>query len=250
MMRYFIEISYNGDNYHGWQKQKNAITIQEILIESASKILADNIDIVGSGRTDTGVHAYKMCAHFDSIKEINCQDFLFRINSFLPSDIQVTDIYRVVNEAHARFSAIKRTYYYYVSNKRNVFNKNIYVVHKDVNIEKMNEASSYLIGKHDFTSFAKAHSYTHTNMCDLSSAFWQRKEDDLIFSISANRFLRNMVRSIVGTLLEIGVGNKNPDYINFVLNQKKRSFAGVSVPANALFLYDIEYPDNIKHHVK
>ena len=141
-------------------------------------------------------------------------------------------------------------YYYYVSNKRNVFNKNIYVVHKDINIEKMNEASRYLIGRYDFTSFAKSHSYTHTNICDLSSAFWQRKEDYLVFSVSANRFLRNMVRSLVGTLLEIGIGNKNTDYINFVLNQKKRSAAGFSVPAHGLFLYDIEYPNNIKYNVK
>lgn len=244
-MRYFIDISYDGSNYHGWQIQPNADTVQHQINLAFSTILNQEINVLGAGRTDTGVHAKKMIAHFDTNQTIDFEKFKYRINGFLKNDISINDIYKVKEDAHARFSAISRTYEYCVSRTKNPFSVNSYFLTKNLDVESMKKACKFLYGNHDYTSFAKLHSENYTNNCEVFIANWKEDENLLIFTIKANRFLRNMVRAIVGTLIEIGEGKISFSDIETILMSKDRAKAGYSVPANGLSLVDVEYPKDI-----
>ena len=244
-MRYFIEFSYNGTNYHGWQKQPNASTVQEELTKCISVLLKEEVELMGAGRTDTGVHAHQMFAHFDTLSTFNSNKIVTKLNSFLSNDILVYSIYKVKEDTHARFTATARTYKYFVSNKKDIFNPNLHLVLKDLDLDKMNSACSYLMGEQDFTSFSKVNTDTFTNNCDITKAIWTKDGDAFVFTISANRFLRNMVRSVVGTLLDVGIGKIKVEAVKKIIYKKDRCAAGTSVPAKALFLTEIKYPKEI-----
>jgi tRNA pseudouridine38-40 synthase len=245
-MRFFIELSFNGNKFHGWQIQPNANTIQAELNKALSVILKDVILVVGAGRTDAGVHAKQMFAHFDFEGDVETEILLTKLNGFLPNDISVHQIFKVNDNTHARFDAVSRTYQYYITNEKNPFNKNVYLYYQRLNVDAMNLACKYLLGKQDFTSFSKLHTQTYTNDCNVIIANWKQQRNELLFTIKADRFLRNMVRAIVGTLLEVGEGKMGPKRIKEIIAKKDRSEAGVSVPAHALFITKIEYPENIQ----
>ena len=244
-MRYFIEFSYNGTNYHGWQKQPNASTVQEELTKCMSVLLKEEVELMGAGRTDTGVHAHQMFAHFDTLSTFNSEKIVTKLNSFLSNDILIYSIYKVKGDTHARFTATARTYKYFVSNKKDIFNPNLHLVLKDLDLDKMNSSCSYLLGEQDFTSFSKVNTDTFTNNCDITKAVWTKEGDVFVFTISANRFLRNMVRSVVGTLLDVGIGKIKVEEVKKIIEKKDRCAAGTSVPAKALFLTEIKYPKEI-----
>lgn len=250
MPRYFIELSYDGTAYNGWQVQENTSrTIQGILNEKISLVLNDKVDIVGAGRTDTGVHARKMVAHLDLPKRLTPKeekDKLFKFNRILPDDISVNNLFPVIDSAHARFSAISRTYQYLIKKRKDPFYINkAHYLYGNIDVKKMNIAAKHLLNYNDFSSFSKSNTQVNNNNCTLLEAVWQEKEDVLLFNISADRFLRNMVRAIVGTLLDIGMGKHDPDDIVAIVETKNRSEAGVSVPACGLYLTSIKYPQNI-----
>lgn len=247
-MRYFITLSYNGKNYVGWQIQPNGVSVQEVLQDALSTILREKIEIVGAGRTDAGVHARKMIAHLDWVGEEPIDENLLigKLNSFLPNDIAIRDIRRVKDDAHARFSAVSRTYNYYLTTEKDVFGGDQkYRIFFSPDIDAMNALCSILMEYRDFTSFSKLHSDAKTNICTIETAFWEQKGDDYIFTIRADRFLRNMVRAIVGTLLEAGRGRLDEKGLREIFDAKNRSSAGNSVPGHALFLSDVTYPDDI-----
>ncbi|APQ18126.1 tRNA pseudouridine(38-40) synthase TruA [Maribacter hydrothermalis] len=245
-MNFFIQFSYFGKSYHGWQNQPNAITIQEVLENAMSTLLNNPISLMGAGRTDTGVHAKEMYAHFEIETFENIPEFVFKLNSFLPNDIAVERIFEVNVDAHARFHATARTYEYHISRKKDPFSiDNAYFVKKDLDVEQMNIAAKLLLGKRDFECFSKSNTDVFTNICDLKEAYWIEKNDMLIFTITADRFLRNMVRAIVGTLINVGLGKYSADYVNTILKSKDRTKAGVSVPAKGLYLTSIVYPNTI-----
>jgi len=244
-MRYFIEFSFNGTNYHGWQKQLNANTVQEELAKCLSVLLKEEVELMGAGRTDSGVHAHQMFAHFDTNTILDSDKIVTKLNSFLPNDIMVADLFPVKEDAHARFTAISRTYKYYVSPQKDIFNNNLHLVFKPLDIDKMNAACNYLIGDQNFTSFSKVNTDTFTNNCDITKAVWEKEGDTFVFTISSNRFLRNMVRSIVGTLLDVGTGKIEAEEIKTIIEKRDRCAAGTSVPAKALFLTEIKYPKDI-----
>ena len=248
-MRYFLELSYNGANYHGWQKQPNAITVQEVLEKALSILLNRPIPIVGAGRTDAGVHAKQMYAHFD-IEAINDTDQLvYKLNAFLPKDIAIHQLYKVTDNAHARFDAYSRTYLYRVSTKKNVFNiDQAYYFKPELNMDHIIEASSILKEYKDFECFSKVHTDVKTFNCNIQNVNWQRINEEWHFTITADRFLRNMVRAIVGTLLTIGSGKLCVDDMYNIINSKNRSKAGYSVPGHALYLTEILYPETIFNH--
>lgn len=249
-MRYFIKLAYNGTNYHGWQIQPNAGTVQDILTQAVQTILQDKkIIIIGAGRTDTGVHARTFYAHFDTDFQLNdLNNKVFKLNSFLPKDIVVYDIFPVKTDAHSRFDAIYRTYQYFITTKKSPFGRDEkWLLYSELNMESMNIAARNFIGKMDFTSFSKVHTQTNTNFCTVNEAFWRKENDLLIFKVTADRFLRNMVRAMVGTLIDIGRNKINPQEIWQILELKDRRVAGDSVPAHGLFLEDIGYDfDSIK----
>ncbi len=246
--RFFIFLSYDGTSYHGWQVQPEKITVQARIEEALSVILQEKIKTTGAGRTDTGVHAKSFVAHFDSqhsdLKGNN--NIIFRLNTYLPEDISVIDILAVNKEAHARFDARSRTYSYYISLNKNPFrNKYTWYRHGDMDVNAMNRATSYLLRYEDFTSFSKSHTQVKTNKCEIYEAGWTQKEEILVFKIRANRFLRNMVRAIVGSMVDIGTGKIPPGEIEKIIRAKNRSTAGVSAPAEGLFLERIEYDTGI-----
>lgn len=245
--RFFITLSYNGKNYCGWQIQPNAISVQETLQESLSTLLRKNISIVGAGRTDSGVHARKMVAHFDMDEnELNSDDLCMKLNRFLPNDIAIHSIKEVTVDAHARFSAISRTYSYHITRIKDPFLHELkYKVSFDPDVEMMNHLCSILKKTDDFTSFSKLHTDVKTNICKIEQAYWEKIEEDYVFTIKADRFLRNMVRSIVGTLLQAGRGRLNEEEFRDIIAAKNRSAAGESAPAHALFLEKVEYPEDI-----
>ena len=246
MQRYFIEIMYDGSNYHGWQFQPNSITVQEQLEKALATILSEKIGVMGAGRTDTGVHAKQFFAHFDYDSNLTCSNIVYRLNSFLPKDISVKSISKVITAAHCRFDAISRTYEYVVYKNKNPFMLDrAYLLLKPVDIELMNKAASRLFDFIDFTSFSKLHTQTKTNNCIISKAVWKQKGDTLIFTIQADRFLRNMVRAIVGTLINVGLGKISIDDFVQIIKSKDRAQAGTSVPAHALYLTKIRYPKSI-----
>ncbi|MGB5500393.1 MAG: tRNA pseudouridine(38-40) synthase TruA [Maribacter sp.] len=248
-MRYFIAFSYFGKSYHGWQNQPNAITVQEVLEEALSKLLRASIALVGAGRTDAGVHAKEMFAHFDFENEIDLLDLTFRINAFLPEDVAVKEVVQVHKEAHARFDATERTYEYWITQKKNPFYYDrAHYVKQMLDIDTMNAAAQLLLVHKDFECFSKSNTDVHTYLCDVRKAVWTSENDKLVFTISADRFLRNMVRAIVGTLLDVGNGKSNLDDIQGILKSKDRSQAGASVPAKGLYLTRIVYPKTILNY--
>jgi tRNA pseudouridine38-40 synthase len=245
-MRFFIELSYKGTNYHGWQEQPNAKTVQAEINRALSTILNTNIEVIGAGRTDTGVHANQMFAHFDCDIDFDIQNLMFKLNSFLASDIAIKDIFKVKEDANCRFDALSRTYQYHIIQKKDPFNKTAYFLQNDLDIIAMNEACQYIIGKQDFTSFSKVNTQTFTNNCDVMFAKWELVNNKLTFTIKADRFLRNMVRAIVGTLLDVGFGKIIAADVAKIIAAKDRSKSGVSVPAHALFLTEVKYPNKIR----
>lgn len=247
MIRYFIELAYNGKNYHGWQIQPNAPTVQEELNRALSTILRKDINVVGAGRTDTGVHASFYMAHFDVEETLADTEYLsYKLNRIIGKDIAISKIYEVSTEMHARFSAISRTYKYYIDKQKNPFTCDYaWKVFPQPNIEQMNEACKILFEYTDFTSFSKLHTDSKTNDCTIMEAYWEEVGNQLIFTIKANRFLRNMVRAIVGTMLEIGQDKLSLEKLRQIIESKNRCNAGTSVPGYALFLCDIAYPKDI-----
>ncbi len=246
-MRYFIELSYNGKDYHGWQNQPNAISVQEVLENALSVILKEKIAIIGAGRTDTGVHALQMFAHFDTDIIFSEDNLVFKLNSFLPKDIAVFKIFKVKENAHARFDAIGRTYKYRIALRKNVFNfDNAYLMLSDFNIDKMNEATKILLQYKDFQCFSKSNTDVKTYNCNIVKANWHVENDELHLVIKADRFLRNMVRAIVGTMINIGIGKIEVEDLHTIIQSKNRSEAGYSVPAHGLYLIEVVYPDDIK----
>ena len=246
-MRYFVYLSYKGTNYHGWQIQPNSLTIQEVLNKSFSTLLRENTELTGAGRTDTGVHASYYVAHFDSSNEqLDNEKTVYKLNSFLPKDIAISSIVRVKADAHARFDATSRSYEYHISTKKNPFEIEFaHSLYSNLDINKMNEAAHCLYEYSDFTSFSKLHTDNKTNICKITNANWQLEDGKLVFSISADRFLRNMVRSIVGTLLNIGSGKETVQGFRNIIEAQNRNKAGQSVPPQGLYLTDIKYPNRI-----
>lgn len=245
-MRYFVKLAYNGTPFCGWQIQPNGLSVQEVLQRCFTLILRQPIDLTGCGRTDAGVHAKLFFAHFDT-ESCYTQDELtqivYKVNKFLPREIVVYDVFSVTDTLHARFSAIERTYRYYLATTKNPFNYSYrYFFTSSLDVKIMNDAALYLVGNKDFTSFSKLHTQTNNNYCDLKTAFWKEDEEGLVFEITANRFLRNMVRAVVGTLLWVGSNKISIDEFKNILLQQDRCKAGFSVPAHALFLENIRYP--------
>lgn len=243
MPRYFIHIAYNGARYHGYQIQPHSASVQQTLEQCLSLKLGQPIAITGCGRTDTGVHARNYYAHFDLEKEItDSVRIVHQLNAFLPDDIVVYRIWEVSSEAHARFDALSRTYHYYISRTKNPFHTHdAFYVYGELDIQKMQEAANLLFEYEDFTSFSKVHTQVKTNNCKIMEARWFEQDGLLVFRIKADRFLRNMVRAIVGTLLEIGKGRMTLEEFRAVIERKDRCEAGTSVPAQALFLEEVEY---------
>ena len=241
-MRYFIKLAYNGTHYHGWQCQPNASSVQETLNKAVSVILNSEINLMGAGRTDTGVHATEMYAHFDFEKPFDLKSIVHKLNSYLPKDIVVYAVIPVPDEAHARFDATKRTYEYHINTFKDAFLQDgSWYFHKKLDLDSMNEASKLLFNHTDFQCFSKVNTDVNTFDCTIFEAYWQQKDNQIVFTISANRFLRNMVRAIVGTLINVGLHKISLDDFNEIIKSKNREKAGFSVPAHGLYLTKIEY---------
>ncbi|MBD5357052.1 MAG: tRNA pseudouridine(38-40) synthase TruA [Bacteroides sp.] len=254
-MRYFLQLSYNGANFHGWQSQPNAIGVQQRIEETLSVVTRLPISIVGAGRTDSGVHARQMFAHFDLIEPIKDKErFLISMNRLVGKDISIFDVIPVADNAHARFDASERSYKYFVTFEKSPF-IHPYSWHSPshLDVEKMNEAASLLLSTDDFTSFAKLHSDAKTNICDVRKARWDKIDEEsvhgslfinngIVFTITADRFLRNMVRAVVGTLVDVGRGKLSVEDFQNIVNKKNRCAAGTSMPPQALFLWEVKYP--------
>lgn len=247
MKRYFIYLAYNGENYCGWQIQPNGISVQETIEKALTTLLRTSTSIVGAGRTDAGVHARSMIAHFDNEQEeLDTILLTDKLNRILPKDIAIVSIKQVASDAHARFDATSRLYRYYVTTRKDPYLHHLkYKVHGNIDIEMMNVCANVLFEYTDFTSFSKLHTDVKTNNCKIMIAHWEKVDEDYIFTIKADRFLRNMVRSIVGTLLEAGRGKLTPEGMRQIIEAKNRSAAGTSVPGHALFLEEVEYDHKI-----
>lgn len=245
MKRYFIYLSYDGGKYHGWQIQPNGMSVEETVEKALSVLLRSKIDITGAGRTDTGVNASMMVAHFDADDNTidDCSQLVYRLNRMLPRDIAISRIEPVDNEMHARFSARARTYHYYIHTTKNPFLRHYsYELHYNLNFELMNRAAALLVGEKDFQCFCKAGADVKTTVCNVTQAYFEQKgPGQYVFVITANRFLRNMVRAIVGTLIDLGRGRTNIEEFNQIIDSGTRSDAGESVPGYALFLSQIDY---------
>lgn len=242
-MRYFITLAYDGTNFHGWQIQPNGNSVQEELQKALTTLLRQPTPVVGAGRTDAGVHARKMVAHFDSDVAIDCQQLAYRLNRMVPRSMAVYDVREVGGDMHARFSATKRTYHYYVHTRKDPFLRHYSCeLHFDLDFERMNKAAAILMEYSDFGAFCKSHSDVKTTICRVMAAEWHQTSDtEWYFEISADRFLRNMVRAVVGTLVDVGRGRLTLDEFRNVIEGRKRTAAGESMPANALFLEEVEY---------
>jgi tRNA pseudouridine38-40 synthase len=257
-MRFFITLSYDGTRYHGWQIQPNGDSIQQRLQEALSTLFRQPVEVVGAGRTDTGVHARMMVAHFDSpipsspTGEETCTSPLgrdrggqlaYKLNKLLPQDIAVQEVRQVADDMHARFSATSRTYHYFIHTHKDPFLAAYsWQIPFVLDFKKMNEAAKVLMEYKDFTSFSKVNTDTKTNLCDIKEAYWTEvAPGQWRFTITANRFLRNMVRAIVGTLVEVGRGRISIEDVRHIIEAKDRCQAGESVPGKALFLVDIQY---------
>lgn len=243
-MKYFLELSYNGTAYHGWQNQPNAISVQHVLEEALTLLLKENIALVGAGRTDAGVHASQMFAHFVTNVRFETETLVYKMNSLLPKDIALHNVFKVKTDAHARFDALSREYLYRISLQKNVFSFNSsFYVKQSLDVFKMNEAAKILLQYKDFQCFSKTNTDVKTYHCDILHAEWKLINNELQFTIKANRFLRNMVRAIVGTLINIGSGKMEVNAMHDIIKSKDRGEAGFSVPAHALYLQNIEYPE-------
>ncbi len=246
--RYFIQIAYKGTAYHGWQSQPNAVTVQSILDKALTVVTKEQVETTGAGRTDTGVHARYFMAHFESSLQNMDKDsrIIYSLNGILPADISAHSIVKVKPDAHARFSAISRIYEYYISRVKNPFEKEFsWYIHGSLNVGKMNKAAELLKKYNDFTSFSRLHTNTGTNICKIYYSIWEESADRLIFIVKADRFLRNMVRAIVGTMIDIGRGKMQISEFVDVIESKNRDRAGCSAPACGLFLTKIDYPVDI-----
>ncbi len=246
-MRYFLRLSYDGTLYHGWQVQPNGDSVQACLQRALSALLRQDVSVTGAGRTDAGVHASLMVAHFDAPADLDCPQLVYRLNKMLPPDIAIQDARPVAEGMHARFSATSRTYHYFVHLSKSPFRRQYsWQLYGDIDFQRMNAAAQCLLGEHDFTSFSKTGTDTKTNICNVTEARWEELEPGVWrFTISANRFLRNMVRAVVGTLIEVGRGRLDEEQLRLIIRCKDRCEAGQSVPAHGLFLVDIRYPDSI-----
>ena len=244
IMRYFITLSYDGTRYHGWQIQPNGISVQGELQRGLSLLLRQNVTVTGAGRTDTGVHARMMMAHFDIDTPIDGQQLAYKLNKLLPHDIAIQDVRLVPDDLHARFSATSRTYHYYIHTVKSPFLRQYSCeLHYPLDFELMNQAGTMMLEYEDFGAFCKSHADVKTTLCHVTHAQWhQTGEHEWYFEITANRFLRNMVRAVVGTMIEVGRGRLTLDDFRRVIEGKRRSDAGESMPGNSLFLERIEYP--------
>lgn len=241
-MRYFIKLAYNGTQYHGWQIQPNAASVQETMNKAFSVILNSEISLMGAGRTDTGVHAKEMYAHFDLEKPFDIPVTIHKLNSFLPKDIVIYSVFPVADDAHTRFDATRRTYEYHINTFKDAFlQEQSWYFHQKLDLDLMNKAASLLLKHTDFQCFSKVNTDVNTFDCTIFEAQWKQENDKLIFTISANRFLRNMVRSIVGTLINIGLHKITLADFETIIESKNRERAGFSVPAHGLYLTKIEY---------
>ncbi len=247
-MRYFIFLQYDGTAYHGWQTQPDCVSVQETIEQKLSLLLRRELFIVGAGRTDAGVHSRHMAAHFeyDEMDQEKLNTLTFKLNGLLPPDISIDKIVPVRADAHARFTAVSRTYKYYITTQKTPFDR-FYAtrIYFDLDIEKMNEACQKLFLYRDFTSFAKLHTDVKTNICKIMEAHWEKDGPHYVFTIKADRFLRNMVRAIVGTMIQVGKGKITVEEFCKIIERQNRCQAGDSVPAQALFLEDVGYPDDI-----
>lgn len=247
--RYFIKLSYKGSNYHGWQSQRRVATVQDTLKEALQILLKEEISLTGAGRTDTGVHAREFYAHFDSEYDnyfFISQNIVYKLNCILPKDIAIDSILHVKNRAHARFDALSRTYEYIIEMQKNPFTQKLaYFYGGKLDLDAIRLATNLLFSYSDFTSFSKSNTQVNNNICEIKQAIWYEENSRLIFTITANRFLRNMVRAIVGTLIEVGEGKLTPDEFARVIESKDRRNAGYSVPGCGLYLAAIKYPDHI-----
>lgn len=245
-MKYFLDISYNGANYHGWQIQPNAHTVQRELQECLSKVLRTPIEIMGSGRTDTGVHALQQFAHFEIDQILDSGDLVFKMNSILPVDISINKVKAIKPSGHARFDATERAYEYFVNRKKSPFHVGLsYYFNHQLDVELMNKAAKELIGEQDFESFSKVKTEVNNFICTIVQAEWVVENDQLVFHVRANRFLRGMVRALVGTLIDVGQGKLTVNEFVNVIKAKDRRVAGRAVPAHGLFLTEVKYPAEI-----
>ncbi|OAB29053.1 tRNA pseudouridine38-40 synthase [Flavobacterium fryxellicola] len=241
-MRYFVKLAYNGTQYHGWQYQPNAASVQETMNKAFSVVLNTTLNLMGAGRTDTGVHAKEMYAHFDFENPFDIPSLVHKLNSFLPKDIVVYTIIPVHDEAHTRFDASKRIYEYHINTFKDVFSQEqSWYFHQNLDLNLMNEAAKLLFNHTDFQCFSKVNTDVNTFDCTIFEAHWRQENNTLIFTISANRFLRNMVRAIVGTLVNVGLNKITLADFTAIIKSKNRDKAGFSVPAHGLYLTKIEY---------
>lgn len=246
-MRFFLETAYRGTQYHGWQRQPNAESVQEVIESSLSTLLGEKTAIMGAGRTDSGVHAKQLFAHFDCHQlPVGINDFIFKMNALLPNDIAVKNLFQVSENAHARFDATQRTYEYWVCKVKNPFlDPFAYRLKYEVDFDRMNQACELLLNHTNFKCFSKSNTDVATFNCSVYKAAWTHHADYSVFTITANRFLRNMVRAIVGTLLEVGQGKYSIQHFQKILESEDRGKAGFSVPAHGLYLTEVLYPSSI-----
>ena len=244
-MRYFVELSYDGTPFVGWQRQPAGDSVQSCLEDALSILFRKPISIVGAGRTDAGVHAHQLFAHVDLDEHVD-QDLTFRLNKLLPKEIAVRNIIAVAQDAHARFDAVSRSYRYHITTQKNPFlQKRSYQFAKPLDLDLMNQAAKILIDHKNFKCFSKSKTDVKTYVCDIQQVHWQQNGSELVFFIQANRFLRNMVRSIVGTLIEVGLRKISISDFEAILASRDRSQAGYSVPAHGLYLEKVNYPKHI-----
>jgi tRNA pseudouridine38-40 synthase len=245
-MRYFLEIAYDGTRFHGWQVQPNALTVQEVLDDCLSKILRQPISSTGSGRTDTGVHASQQFVHFDVEHELATRQVVYRLNRILPADISALNLYMVSEDAHARFDAHARTYHYHITLSKDPFKRYYAYYHsRPLDVAKMNEAAATLLQYEDFTTFSKVKGDTRHYRCSIYEAVWRQKGEELVFTIRANRFLRGMVRLVVGTLVDVGRGKLTVQAFEQIVASQDRSKSSGAAPAEGLFLAKVEYPEGV-----
>ncbi len=245
-MKFFFELSYDGTKYHGWQLQNNATSIQHVVNDAIGKITGKPADTLGSGRTDTGVHAIQQYFHWETEQDIDVYRIKYQLNAILPPEISIQSIRKVKDDAHARYDALSRSYIYKIGRHKDPFQFNrVYFYYKDLDLEKMRKTTELFLGMQNFQSFSKVRTQVNNFICNVFSADWFEKEDTLVFYIKANRFLRGMVRSIVGTLLLVGEQKLDEDGLKKILNSHDRRKAGQALPACGLYLYRVEYPEEI-----
>lgn len=246
MNRYFVYFSYRGSVYHGWQRQPNGVSVQEVMEQAFAILLQEPVVIVGAGRTDAGVHASEMVAHFDTDKMLNAHTFILKANGLLPKDIALHQLRAVTTDAHARFSACERKYEYRIVQHKSPFLDGLVTrIHYQLDFNKMNQAAQLLLQTRDFASFCKLHTDVKTTLCKVTMAHWEQRGDIWVFTIAADRFLRNMVRAVVGTLFEVGRGKMSIEEFQTIINQQHRTAAGMSAPAEGLFLVEVKYPEEL-----